>query len=84
MWTKQSYGKTLDPDTLEWKESGGHWTISNGHIQFDVHILLDAGGRKAKYPDGNIVNTAEANAYADKFIEVLNRQDMINFQPRIR
>ncbi len=63
-WTKKSYVP---------KSDSGHWTISNGHIHFDVHILWDAGGRKDQFPDGVIVSVADANSYAEQIVDALNK-----------
>ena len=72
-WTKSPYGKYYDAETDTWHSMGGHWTITDGRLSFDVHILIDGGGRKAEYPDGSIVSTEQADQYAKKIIEALNK-----------
>lgn len=61
MWIMESY-----------HDDGGHWTITDGTIQFDVHALFDGSGRKDLYPDGVIVSRELAKAYAQKIVDVLN------------
>jgi hypothetical protein len=62
MWTKHEYGDT----------GSGHWTITNGHLQFDVHIAIDGSGRKDVYPDGVIVSVEQADEYAGQIVDALN------------
>ena len=60
-WTKEGYG---------WAR--GRWTISNGHISFDIHPLFDGSGRKAEYPDGIIVSPQQSTKYAEMIVAALN------------
>ena len=72
-WTKYPYGKQLNSETNEWEHDGGHWTLTNGHISFDVHVSFDGSGRKEEYPDGVIVSPAQAYEYAEKVLAALNK-----------
>ncbi len=62
MWTKREYGT---PGT-------GHWTVTNGHLNIDVHIAVDGSGRKGEYPDGIIVSVEQADDYAEQIVNALN------------
>jgi hypothetical protein len=65
-WEKYSYGG----------EDSGHWTISNGHVRFDVHVVIDGSGRKSLYPDGIIVSKEQADEYAEKILQLLITNDL--------
>jgi len=70
MWTKKSYA------TAEDNHKAGRWTISNGHVDFDIHLTIDGS-----HGTGYIVSPAEADAYADHILRKLNEQDSIEFRP---
>jgi hypothetical protein len=66
-----SYGvNTLD------KEKEGNWTITNGHLRFDVNLTVDESIQKfqARHPgpEHYIVSPKEADEYADKIVDALN------------
>jgi hypothetical protein len=58
------------------KEKGGNWTITNGHLRFDVHLTVDGSVQKtlARHPgpEHYIVSPKEADEYADKIVDALN------------
>jgi len=68
-WTKEEYGVLSD-------KRGGRWTITNGHLRFDVHVMYDGSGRKEKYPDGVIISVDQADEYVDKIINALNEANV--------
>ena len=72
MWTKRSYD---GPMRLS---RGGRHTITNGHLQFDVHLTIDGS-----HGTGYIVSPAEADAYARHIVDKLNERDSINFRPHL-
>jgi hypothetical protein len=78
-WTKTAYGKTQNSNG-DWVDSGGRWTISNGHINFDVHVSFDGSGRKEQYPNGVIVSPEQADAYAYRIVEALNNAEVPNLE----
>lgn len=66
-WTKYEYGT---PNT-------GHWTITNGHMRFDIHPLFNASGRTEKYPNGVIVSAEQADQYAISILDALNTMETL-------
>ena len=71
-WTKYPYGKTQN-ESGDWVHDGGHWTLTNGHASFDVHMSRDGSGRREEYPDGIIVSNAQAEEYTNKILDALNK-----------
>jgi len=50
----------------------GRYTISNGHLKFDIHPLFDGNMRRGKYQDRIIVSIEQATQYAQFIINALN------------
>mgnify|MGYP001829248397 CR=1 FL=1 len=67
-WTKHPYGKTQDPFTQRWTHDGAHWTITDGQMSFDVHVLKLMSKEGTK----ELVSPAQANEYAEKIVNALN------------
>lgn len=67
MWTKHPYGEPGD----------GYWSLTNGHMDFEVHPIFDCSGRREQYPDGVIVSPEQADAYADQILTMLNEYDRL-------
>lgn len=71
IWNKKRYG------TDDSQKRGGRWTISNGHLRFDVHWTIDGSINKqlARHegPEHYIVSPKEAEEYANKIVDALNQ-----------
>lgn len=66
-WTKKSYANASGI------HSGGRWTITNGHIHFDVHLLIDGSiDKKRADANGFIVTPDAADEYAQQIVDALN------------
>lgn len=78
-WTKTEYGKTFNPETEKWESQGGHWTISDGKMRFDISIKINGSGSMGSTPlrePGQqhwIVTPDEADEYAEHILQLLNR-----------
>ena len=64
MWSKKTYNSNLNT-------KGGRWTLTDGTIYFDIHVLFDDSERKEQYPDGAVSHEL-ANAYIQKILNILN------------
>ncbi len=71
MWTKKPYGNASG------ELDGGRWTISNGHLNFKIHLTIDGSIKKERADaDGYIVNPKQADAYAEQIVRALNDADV--------
>ena len=69
IWTKEQYG-------ICHKYPNGRWSITNGHLKFDVHFMMDGSGNLKKYPYRWIVTPNHADIYADRILAALNAYPM--------
>ena len=66
-WIKNQYAGALG------KYDGGRWTITNGHIYFSVHLLIDGSiDKKRADANGFIVTPDDADSYAEQIVDALN------------
>jgi hypothetical protein len=63
MWTKHRYGGP---------HMDGHWTLTDGTLQFDVHPLYLCSPKQSRH----IVNDDEANRYAQAILDSLNANEV--------
>jgi len=76
-WFGTRYGAKFNYETSLWEDSPGRWTISNGHLQFDVHLTIPCNDiNNEKYPNGYIVSPEEADTYATTILRLLNESDI--------
>lgn len=66
-WTKASYAGGLGV------HNPGRWTVTNGHLCFDVHFTIDGSIDKRRADaDGFIVTPDAADEYATQIVDALN------------
>ena len=68
-WTKFQYGTNDNP-------KGGRWTITDGQMHFDVHLLINGSHSFKPGSPKMFVTHAQADEYADKIVNALNKADV--------
>jgi hypothetical protein len=75
VWTKSPYGGYPRFGGTWDYSAGGHWTITNGHLRFDIHLSSSGSDSKYNLERHNyeyIVSPKEADEYAQKILDILN------------
>jgi hypothetical protein len=67
-WTMTPYGNASG------ELDGGRYTISNGHLRFDVHLSVN--GSRHETTEQYIVSPEQAHDYAFRIMNALNNREI--------